>query len=243
MRRLARSVAPHGASGTFSAAGPAAGCPWHPQGPRNCRQANGLRTEKTASSVIGPGFNPRRLHHNAKSRTCILRNEVRTLVHMGLAFAAGPFLFARYPFHRHVRSVMEMAKTIEQQIAELDARRAELKRRQRERDKRERARADAALLPCGQGFLRRWHYRRRSPLEVREARTARQTSEAGRRQAEVCGFRKRRCGCDEGSRVFEHGGEVGHAAEPPSGEAARTQREGEDRADLCTRAKRVSKVV
>ena len=39
-----------------------------------------------------------------------------------------------------------MAKTIEQQIAELDARRAELKKRQRERDKRERARTDAELL-------------------------------------------------------------------------------------------------
>ena len=46
-----------------------------------------------------------------------------------------------------------MAKTIEQQIAELDARRAELKKRQRERDKRARARADALLLRAVKNFF------------------------------------------------------------------------------------------
>ena len=39
-----------------------------------------------------------------------------------------------------------MAKTLEQQLEELDARRDALKHQIRERDKRERARADAALL-------------------------------------------------------------------------------------------------
>ena len=39
-----------------------------------------------------------------------------------------------------------MAKTLEQRLEELDAKRDALKRQMRERDKRERARADAALL-------------------------------------------------------------------------------------------------